>query len=270
MDAPRLPGERAAWWKAGCRTTSSRSSRTTIASLSRTTAWALSLLNQFDAWIDEMVSRNKMYLDNFDAPIQELFYRDQELVDVALTRGMKVEEGYAYSLFLSPSYQHVRDAAVAGIRKNFHHGVPMTSSRDAFLLEHAVDWLGSRLGLLPQPFFGYFHYLPPHAPYTTSAEFYDRFAGDGLRTVEKPLSDFGDTRDRGGGGPGRAASMMSSFFTWTRLSPNLYTSLEAGGYLENTLMRGFLRSRRDVRARVDRSRWTGHVRACRAHAADHL
>jgi len=34
-----------------------------------------------------------------------LFYRDQELVDVAWTRGMKIEEGYAYSLFLSHLYQ---------------------------------------------------------------------------------------------------------------------------------------------------------------------
>lgn len=196
-------------------------------------SWAQSLLNQFDGWIDEMVSRNKMYLDNFDAPIQELFYRDQELVDVAWTRGMKIEEGYAYSLFLSRLYQRVRDAAVAGIRRNFPRGVPMTSSRDAFLLEHAVDWLGSRLGLLPQPFFGYFHYLPPHAPYTTSAEFYDRFAGDGLRTVEKPLSDFGDTKTEAEAVQARRE--YDEFLLYVdKAFADLYGSLESGGYLENT------------------------------------
>jgi len=196
-------------------------------------SWAQSLLNQFDTWIEEMVSRNKMYLDNFDAPIQELFYRDQELVDVAWTRGMKIDEGYSYSLYLSRLYQQVRDAAVAGIRRNFPRGLPMTSSRDAFLLEHAVSWLGSRLSLLPQPFFGYFHYLPPHAPYSTSAEFYDRFAGDGLRTVEKPLSDFGDTRTEAEAVQARRE--YDEFLLYVdKAFADLYESLEKGGYLENT------------------------------------
>jgi choline-sulfatase len=196
-------------------------------------SWAMSLLNQFDAWIDEKVSRRTMYLDNYDAPIQELFQRDQDLVDVAWTRGMKVEEGYAYSLFLSRLYQRVREAAVAGMRRNFPRGLPMTSSKDAFLLEHAVDWLSSRLGQLPQPFFGYFHYLPPHAPYATSAEFYDRFAGDGLRIIAKPLSDFGDTRTEAEAV--KARREYDEFLLYVdKAFASLYASLENGGYLENT------------------------------------
>ena len=59
-----------------------------------------------------------------------------------------------------------------------------------FLLERAIDWIGRRLIYVPQPFFGYFHLLPPHGPYNTRLDFYDHFRGDGLRVPSKPQDVF--------------------------------------------------------------------------------
>ena len=49
-----------------------------------------------------------------------------------------------------------------------------------------------RLSAIPRPFFGYFHFLPPHSPYRTSSEFYRRFARDGFKPIEKPIDVFAD------------------------------------------------------------------------------
>jgi hypothetical protein len=47
-----------------------------------------------------------------------------------------------------------------------------------FLLESAMDWIGSRLSRVARPFVGYFHLMPPHGPYNTSHEFYNQFRDD--------------------------------------------------------------------------------------------
>jgi arylsulfatase A-like enzyme len=39
---------------------------------------------------------------------------------------------------------------------------------------------------VPQPFLGYFHFLPPHHPYRTENQFFNAFKGDGARFIEKP------------------------------------------------------------------------------------
>jgi arylsulfatase A-like enzyme len=54
-----------------------------------------------------------------------------------------------------------------------------------FLLEDAIDWMGSEIQGLPKPFMGYFHLLPPHEPYTPHKDFIDIFR-DGMQFEEKP------------------------------------------------------------------------------------
>jgi arylsulfatase A-like enzyme len=196
-------------------------------------SWAMTQITQFEDWIDEVVPRRKLYLDNFDAPVHELFHRDDDIADVAWIRGIKIDEGYSYSLYLSRLYQRVREAAVEGAKRRFPRGLPMTTGKDAFLLEHAVSWVGSRLKAIPKPFLGYFHFLPPHAPYATSMEFYDRFGGDGLVVPEKPLSGFGDTK------PAdevvRARRQYDEYVLYAdQAFADLYALLESSGLLEDT------------------------------------
>jgi arylsulfatase A-like enzyme len=59
-----------------------------------------------------------------------------------------------------------------------------------------MDWLVSQVDQFPQPFLGYFHFLPPHRPYVTHVEFYNRFQGDGLLPAKKPEDVFSEGESR--------------------------------------------------------------------------
>ncbi|HEY6071853.1 MAG TPA: sulfatase-like hydrolase/transferase, partial [Anaerolineales bacterium] len=79
----------------------------------------------------------------------------------------------------------------ARLLKDFPRGLPSTGNIGSeFLLEEGIDWVAKRLPQIPQPFMGYFHFLPPHGPYNTSLQFYDHFAGDGFQPPDKPEDVF--------------------------------------------------------------------------------
>jgi choline-sulfatase len=50
--------------------------------------------------------------------------------------------------------------------------------------------VGNELPRVPQPFLGYYHFYPPHAPYNTSLEFFRDFREDGLTPIQKPTDVF--------------------------------------------------------------------------------
>jgi arylsulfatase A-like enzyme len=70
----------------------------------------------------------------------------------------------------------------------FPRGVPAIHDQ-VFLLEDAVDWAMHQLENMPEPFFAYLHFLPPHDPYRTRKEFVGRFA-DGWAPSPKPPHRF--------------------------------------------------------------------------------
>jgi arylsulfatase len=106
---------------------------------------------------------------------------------VSWVRAMKKEEeGYAYSLFLSHLYEAYRESQIASVREQFPAGPPHIATDNYFILEDAVDWLRDNLGTMPEPFMGYFHFLPPHTPYKTHRDFSGRFKNDGWEPVPKP------------------------------------------------------------------------------------
>ncbi len=153
--------------------------------------WAYTLLRQFRHEMDELVPRDKLFLASFDSFIETLFNNDEDVASVSWARDMQIgEEGYAYSLFLSHLYTVLQEGRIANLKPLFPRGLPTTGSDNGFLLEQAVDWIGDLLTVIPQPFFGYFHFLPPHDPYHTSLEFYNRFEGDGYRPPDKPVDVF--------------------------------------------------------------------------------
>jgi arylsulfatase A-like enzyme len=154
-------------------------------------SWALTLLSQFGSYIEEIVPREKLYLKSYDGLIHSLFTRDDDIATVSWTLDMKIQGGSSYSLFLSHLYKILQDREIANLNAQFPLGVPINGSKDGFVLEQAIDWLKDRLATVPHPFFGYFHFLPPHAPYRTSLEFYHHFKNDGLKLVNKPIDVFG-------------------------------------------------------------------------------
>ncbi len=58
-----------------------------------------------------------------------------------------------------------------------------------FTLEDAIDWLSKELPAARKPFMGYFHVLPPHAPYCPRQDFIGMFHDD-YKPAAKPTSPF--------------------------------------------------------------------------------
>jgi arylsulfatase A-like enzyme len=99
------------------------------------------------------------------------------------------------SLFLSHLYRLVRFAYKRDLTKEYGHLFPrgLPNLNDIyFILEDAVDWLMDELARMPRPYLGYFHFLPPHEPYTTRSDFIDRFREDGFKPLEKPEHNFSE------------------------------------------------------------------------------
>ena len=197
--------------------------------------WANILLEQFYEEIDELVPWKSLFLQAYAGFIQTLFNKDSDTAYVSWTRNVNFkQEGYAYSLFLSHVYDLLQENKVADLRKLFPRGIPSTGFADSgFLLENAIDWFGTRLTNIPQPFLGYFHLLPPHGPYNTTAEFYNRFSQDGFRSVEKPEDVFSE------GVPYKALqdkrTEYDEFIMYVdKEFGRLFESLEASGLLANT------------------------------------
>jgi arylsulfatase A-like enzyme len=156
---------------------------------------ANTLLTQFSKIMDEYVPTGKLFLANDDF-IHSLFEKDDDTASVSWVRAMKKKEtGYAYSLFLARLYEKQRERMISELQSQFPSGIPHVSVDDYFLLEDAIDWLGDKLDTLPQPFMGYFHFMPPHFPYLTHRDFQNRFADDGYLPVYKPPDVFVKGKD---------------------------------------------------------------------------
>jgi len=144
------------------------------------------ILTQFSKNMEEHVPLEKLFLVN-DTFISNLFDGDKDTASVSWVRAMKrKEEGFAYSLFLPRILEIQRERIITNLRPQYPGGIPYIGADDYFLLEDAIDWLGDTLGVLPQPFLGYFHFLPPHRPYLTHKDFQSRFDKDGFVPVIKP------------------------------------------------------------------------------------
>jgi arylsulfatase A-like enzyme len=192
-------------------------------------------LEQFSNELDELVPWKTLFLQPYGEFIQNLFEKDSDIVSVSWTRNVNIKkEGYAYSLFLSHLYEVLRGNQFTDLKKLFPRGLPSTGDAvNDFLLENAIDWTGDRLTLIPQPFFGYFHFLPPHGPYNTSLEFTNRFSHDGFKPVEKPEDIFSE------GEPSEKVLKKrieyDEFLLYIDKEFNrLFNYMETSGLLENT------------------------------------
>ena len=181
--------------------------------------------------MDNLVPIEKLLLTN-NGIITRLFKEDRDIAEVSWVRTIKKKkEGFAYSLFLSHIYELYRELQVVNIQSRYPRGLPSILTDNYFLLEDAVDWLNNQLGNLPQPFIGYFHFWPPHAPYKTHRDFYRRFENDGFIPVDKP--SYLPSKNK--------LSMLDerveydeSILYVDREFARLYDYLEKSGVLENT------------------------------------
>ena len=144
------------------------------------------LFKQFAEDLDEYVPRDQLFVTS-DLFLHKAFAKDEDIADVAWARTAKRQDyGYAYSLFLSQLYLPYLQYKTANVARRFPLGLPSINSGNFFLLEDAVDWIVGRIGGLPQPYMGYFHFLPPHKPSAPPSEFFRIFAQDLYQSPVKP------------------------------------------------------------------------------------
>ena len=197
--------------------------------------WANILLEQAREGMDEVVPWKTLFLGNYDSFLHSLFVNDQDISSVSWTRNVNVrDEGYAYSLIFSHLHQVLKDSRDPALKQLFPRGIPSTGDVSSqFLLESAVDWIGARLARIRRPFAAYFHLMPPHGPYNTSHEFYNRFRDDGLKPIPKPEDIFSeevpyDTLLR------RRTDYDEFILYVDREFGRFYDALQASGLLSNT------------------------------------
>jgi arylsulfatase A-like enzyme len=195
---------------------------------------AFAVIRPLASQIDEFVPKEDLYLDKGPEFIRRALGRDEDIATVSWARGTRLDEdGYAYSLLLSHLLPSARvSSRPPGILEKYPLGLPGFEDTTTFLLETAVDWLADEVAHVPQPFFGYFHLLPPHAPYRTRIDFYERFKEDGYEAPVKPLDLF--RSDDAGDELARRRAYDEFILYADAEFGRLYQALESSGVLENT------------------------------------
>lgn len=194
---------------------------------------AQSLLQQFREDIDVFkYPRDLALVDSQYSDV--LFARDYNTSYSAETLILRSGgERNPSSLFLSLAYRLYKlvekRRLVGEYGDMFPRGIPNLNDI-YYLLETAVDWIMKNLDQIPEPFFGYFHLLPPHEPYTPRREFVDHFAEDGFRPVEKP--EHAESAGMGARALNRERRDYDSHI--------LYTDTEFGRLLDHLIETGFM------------------------------
>jgi len=112
---------------------------------------------------------------------------DYDIASVSWVRVMKkFDDGYANSLFLSRLNNLIYDYNQSKISARYPLGLPDVEGDNFFYLETAIDWIDEMVNNLSTPFLAYCHLLPPHSPYVTREDFFEKFKGDGYRPIHKP------------------------------------------------------------------------------------
>jgi arylsulfatase A-like enzyme len=145
------------------------------------------LLKQFLPEIEDYTPQGKLFLED-DVFLHSVFGHDEDIATVAWSRIIKQsDDGNSYSLISPRLYEAIKSGRTDEIKEYFPRGLPNVSQDNYYILEDGIDWLQNLTQAAPQPFFGYFHFLPPHFPYKTRQDFFGRFAEDGYRHPQKSV-----------------------------------------------------------------------------------
>jgi arylsulfatase A-like enzyme len=188
-------------------------------------------------------------IDNF-IPRLQLFLTKDWIFNVlkndsdiaALSRNLIIkkenEVGINNSLFLPELFTEIirRTKKGASVLNDYSFLFPQgltQVSGDYYILDDSVDFLIDYLRQSPQPFLGYFHFLPPHTPYTPRREFIDLFNIHDFTSPEKQEHIFSQQK--------AAAAIRSQHLFYNRHIAyvdaefaRIFNHLENSGQLENT------------------------------------
>ncbi len=199
------------------------------------------LVNILQAPFSEDIDHNKPREDltlGENKWVSQVFRNDEDAATVSWATVIgKTEAGYASSLFLSHIFNSLNDRRNEHMAAAFPLGLPV-SSLDNYLLEDAVDWLVSDIETYPTPFLGYFHFLPPHAPYHTRQEFVGAFENTPIPNLLKPRHPLARKgRAKREYGLDLYRQTYDEFILYVDAEFNrLYQILERAGVTENTII----------------------------------
>jgi len=201
-------------------------------------AVAYTLLKQLQQSMDYLKPRQDLYLDR-DFVSDLLFANDEDTATISWWQSI-VKKGRkgTYSLFFSHLYREYKERILERYADVYPRGLPNIRDDNFFLPEDASDWTLGQVADLRQtddPYLGYFHYLPPHDPYLTRADFVDDFLDDGFEPLNKPKHTFSRGRS-----DAELAHTRRMYDEYCLLADNeigrIFDQLESSGALENTIL----------------------------------
>ena len=146
-------------------------------------------LKQFLADIDDYTERQKLFLDS-DKLVDLLFSADEDIASLSWIRALKKLEGTSYALYFPWIKEAIKKLRIRDLELDYPRGLPYINVDDYYTLDPGIDHLVQRVSEAPQPFLGYYHFLPPHAPYNPSQTFVGAFDRDGVHVMDKGRHTF--------------------------------------------------------------------------------
>lgn len=148
------------------------------------------LLYQFAAFLDQMSMPRKYAIEDMIIA-DRIFSNDYNVSyngeNITLRLGRENMNG---SLFFSFLKRWLEQTTEAEIDKKYRSRYPKGVPHEGFVyydLAESVDLVNEEIFKIPKPFLGYYHFLPPHAPYQPPKEYNDLF-NDNFVPPEKPES----------------------------------------------------------------------------------
>lgn len=198
--------------------------------------FAVSLLRQLGhAGMDQLVPLREMILGS-DHIVSGLLANDLDMAAISRVMSLSTSD-FANSLLLPTLHKKfvdwVQKPYKQALADEFPRGLPSTQDQINYILEDGINWLHQSLPQLPQPFLGYFHFLPPHDPYVTRHEFMDTFTDDNYAPLAKPEHLFSDGQSEGK--MLRERSHYDEFILYVDAEfKRLHSLLEQSGLLDTT------------------------------------
>lgn len=150
------------------------------------------ILVQFRSDIDTLKPIGDLVVYD-ETKYRSLFNHDRRLGTFAAKNWIETFPAPSHSLILDSIFTFYHAANSLGVSQNYKSKYPLGMTNfdgRTFILEDAIDWISQAAVSTPQPYFGYFHLLPPHAPFRPRADFYGMFAKDKFKLPEKPEHHF--------------------------------------------------------------------------------
>lgn len=145
------------------------------------------ILQAFNKDLKYLIPMDELYL--VGDWIHHMFKNDYDIAALS-TNVVYIQKVDQNSLFFSSVFEKFisqpREEKFKHLLDQFPFGIPSRGKNNFFLLEDGIDWLIANLKEQPEPYLAYFHFLPPHAKYTTRREFVHIFENDTYSPVKKP------------------------------------------------------------------------------------